>query len=83
MSLGLDLGVSHHHPVLRPCLDWTERRDHLAGPLGDRLTRHLPVRDLLRRRTGSRAVVLTAAGAALLTPAIGSDPTVADAPECC
>jgi DNA-binding transcriptional ArsR family regulator len=50
-----------------PCLDWSERRDHLAGQLADELYLHLSARGWLRRGTG-RAVALTRAGERELLP---------------
>ena len=40
----------------RGCLDWTERRLHLGGPLGVSLTDTLLDAGWLRRRAGSRAL---------------------------
>ena len=48
-------------PAGKSCLDWTERRSHLGGPLGALLTQHLFGRGWLVRRTGSRAVRVTVA----------------------
>ncbi|AOU97701.1 transcriptional regulator [Acidihalobacter yilgarnensis] len=48
--------------IARQCLDWTERRHHLAGPLGIELLNILCVNGWLRRSKSSRAVSLTAAG---------------------
>jgi hypothetical protein len=49
-------------PLLRPCMDWTERRHHLAGGLGAALAAELKDRDWLRRQDGSRIVTVTPAG---------------------
>jgi DNA-binding transcriptional ArsR family regulator len=46
----------------RNCVDWTERRFHLAGPLGSRLAQCLFDARWLKRRCDSRALVLGAAG---------------------
>jgi len=40
----------------RGCLDWTERRLHLGGPLGVSLTEVMLEAGWLRRRSGSRAL---------------------------
>lgn len=48
----------------RMCLDWTQRRWHLAGALGARLAQALFDADWLRRRRGTRALLVTARGAA-------------------
>jgi DNA-binding transcriptional ArsR family regulator len=51
-----------------PCLDWSERRDHLAGSLAAALLDHCLERRWLRRTPGSRAVALTPAGTKSLAP---------------
>ena len=58
LSAGEDLDRLH----AKPCLDWTERRQHLAGPLANCLTqRMLEQRWLLRSREG-RVVLPTPEG---------------------
>lgn len=49
-------------PVTRRCLDWTERRTHLGGWLGDELCREFVDRAWVMRRPNSRALKLTQAG---------------------
>lgn len=49
-------------PLLRCCVDWTERREHLGGALGAALAGHLLERDWLRRERGTRTVSVTTAG---------------------
>jgi DNA-binding transcriptional ArsR family regulator len=48
--------------VARRCLDWTERRHHLAGPLGAALMARLIELGWLRRDGASRAVSVTQIG---------------------
>jgi DNA-binding transcriptional ArsR family regulator len=61
-SFGLDLDeVRRHRPAIRYCLDWSEQRHHLAGPLGTALTDRLFELDWIRRGHG-RVVRLTEAG---------------------
>ena len=62
--LGLDAAALHEgrRPFLRPCLDWTERRPHLAGMLGQALAGHLLDLDWVRRSSQSRALVITPSG---------------------
>ncbi len=48
--------------LCRPCLDWSERRPHLAGALGAALCRLSFERGWIRRIEGSRAVAVTPAG---------------------
>jgi len=50
------------------CLDWSERRDHLAGSLATALLAHALSHDWLRRVPASRALTLTPTGAAALAP---------------
>lgn len=38
-GLGIDVLAPSRQPLLRPCLDWTERRPHLAGRLATRCAR--------------------------------------------
>lgn len=47
---------------LRPCLDWTERRYHIAGALGAALLDLMLADDWIRRTHQSRAIVVTARG---------------------
>jgi DNA-binding transcriptional ArsR family regulator len=48
--------------VCRLCLDWTERRPHLAGALGAALTRRFFDLGWMQRTTRSHAVVVTPLG---------------------
>jgi hypothetical protein len=54
----------------RRCLDWSERRDHLAGALGAALFTTWTARGWIARQADSRAVRLTPLGVAQL-PAWG------------
>ena len=49
------------------CLDWSERRDHLAGQLADEIYQHFTTVGWVRRATG-RAVEVTPAGQQELLP---------------
>ena len=53
------------------CLDWTERRDHLAGPLGIGLTKGLLELGWVRRRQGTRALRVSVEGARGFREAFG------------
>lgn len=46
----------------RTCVDWTERRFHLSGPLGSYLARRMLDGRWLLRRSGTRAVGVSARG---------------------
>ena len=49
-----------------PCLDWSERRDHLAGRFATELLEHGLAQGWLRRVADSRALRLTPAGSTAL-----------------
>ncbi len=63
-NFGIDMPAlrASRRPVVRACLDWSERRDHLAGAVGTALLQTLLVRRWLVRVTGTRAVRLTLRG---------------------
>ena len=67
-GLGLDPDASakSRRAALRPCLDWSERRPHLAGHLAAALACQCFEMDWVRRRKDSRAVILTEEGRAVL-----------------
>lgn len=46
----------------RTCVDWTERRFHLSGALGTLLAQRLFDNGWLRRRSNTRALVISAVG---------------------
>jgi DNA-binding transcriptional ArsR family regulator len=66
-GLGLALPATTARRFAYPCLDWSERRDHLAGQLADHLFQQFLQAGWLRRGEG-RAVALTAAGERGLLP---------------
>ena len=49
-------------PLCKLCLDWSERRPHLAGKLGAALCHHCVDSGWIRRRAGSRALDITPKG---------------------
>jgi DNA-binding transcriptional ArsR family regulator len=55
------------------CLDWSERRDHLAGQLADEMYQHFTKSGWLRRADG-RAVEVTALGQQALLPLLNAKP---------
>jgi DNA-binding transcriptional ArsR family regulator len=48
--------------LCRPCLDWSERRPHLAGAVGAALCSQCFAKGWIRRINGTRAVAITPAG---------------------
>jgi len=57
-QLGLDLNAlpSPRTPLCRDCLDWSDRRSHLAGRLGRGLLAHFETLGWVRRVPGSRII---------------------------
>jgi len=55
----------------RPCLDWSERRYHLAGHVGAEICRRCLELGWVQRRRDTRALRLTPAGAAGLAETFG------------
>lgn len=53
-------------PALRACMDWSERRCHLAGQLGMAVLQAMHTQNLVRQRAGSRVLTVTAQGEAVL-----------------
>jgi hypothetical protein len=60
-------------PLLRSCLDWSERRYHLAGSVGAALTSSLLTRHWIITREASRIVTVTKAGEEGLREWLGVD----------
>jgi DNA-binding transcriptional ArsR family regulator len=61
-------------PLARGCLDWTERREHVAGIAGARICRTFLDRGWTARIGTGRAIRVTPAGAEALTGLFGPDP---------
>ncbi len=71
-GLGLQPGApSPRRRFAYPCLDWSERRDHLAGQLADEIYLHFTARQWVQRGSG-RAVALTEAGRRELLPLLAA-----------
>jgi len=70
---GISLGPleAGRRPLLRACLDWTERREHLGGALGAALASLFLERDWLRRERGTRALLVTREGRGELQRRLG------------
>ncbi len=62
--IGLDLAplAASRRPFCKSCLDWSERRSHLAGTLGKALLDHFIQQGWARRSGDSRAVIFTPDG---------------------
>lgn len=55
-------GPRSTRPLCRPCLDWSERRPHVAGKLGKAICTFFFKDNLVRRIKDTRAVEVTAKG---------------------
>jgi DNA-binding transcriptional ArsR family regulator len=62
-GIGLSLASASTRRVFcRPCLDWSERRPHLAGQIGATVLRHALDRGWVQRVKDSRALTITPSG---------------------
>jgi DNA-binding transcriptional ArsR family regulator len=65
--------------LCRPCMDWSERRHHLAGTLGAALFARVCAAGWAKRATGSRVVAFTAAGERAFVALLNTSGGVEDA----
>jgi DNA-binding transcriptional ArsR family regulator len=70
-ALGIDLTDDATSRYCRPCLDWSERRPHLAGRVGRALYAGLLRQDWVRAPAKGRAVAVTPIGRAMLAQHFG------------
>ncbi len=72
-SWGIDVGAleSTRRPMVRTCIDWTERRPHLAGALGAAIVDRFLETGWIRRRRDDRAVSVTPLGQRRLREELG------------
>jgi DNA-binding transcriptional ArsR family regulator len=68
---GLDLAAKTRRAYCRPCLDWSERRPHIAGAVGAGLAAHCLALGWIQRQRDTRAVNITAKGRAGLRETFG------------
>ncbi|MGW2254244.1 ArsR/SmtB family transcription factor [Kitasatospora sp. NPDC001660] len=61
-EIGVALPTRSRRPLVRACLDWTERRPHLAGAVGAALCEHALADGWLTRIGTTRALAVTDAG---------------------
>jgi DNA-binding transcriptional ArsR family regulator len=67
-----DAASSRRRSFCRPCMDWSERRYHLAGSLGAALLSRLYEQGWARRDGSSRAVLFTSNGERRFRELIGA-----------
>jgi DNA-binding transcriptional ArsR family regulator len=75
-QLDIDVGALRtlRRPLTRVCIDWSERRPHLAGALGAAIASGFLDRRWLERRPGMRAVAVTPRGRRALAEWPGVEP---------
>jgi DNA-binding transcriptional ArsR family regulator len=63
-NLGIDIDIlkQQRRLFVKPCLDWSERRYHMAGSLAASLLDKMLSSDWIRRTKNSRAVIITGKG---------------------
>ena len=61
-DFGIDLRPTGRRAFCRPCLDWSERRPHLAGQVGAALAARCFELGWVRRIPGTRALAVPSAG---------------------
>jgi DNA-binding transcriptional ArsR family regulator len=61
-AVGIEVVPRRAQVPARRCLDWTERRPHVAGPVGTALAKVALDRGWVRRLRGTRAVAVTPLG---------------------
>jgi DNA-binding transcriptional ArsR family regulator len=63
LGIDLDAGSKRKGRMLcRPCLDWSERRPHLAGAIGAALCKHCLTQGWIKHVDGTRALTITVKG---------------------
>jgi hypothetical protein len=74
-GMGVDLHTAERRKRIfcRPCLDWTERRPHLAGSVGAAIADRCFELGWIARAPDSRAVSITRAGRQGLMEVFGID----------
>jgi hypothetical protein len=75
-GLGLGKRAGLRRPFCRPCLDWSERRPHLAGALGAALAARCFELDWISRGRDTRAVLVTPSGRRGFSETFGIDPPI-------
>jgi DNA-binding transcriptional ArsR family regulator len=76
-DLGIAVPAGSRRPPVRSCLDWTERRPHLAGSVGAAICAHAFDSGWIRRIGSGRAVAVTEDGSRALMSELGLSPEAA------
>jgi len=70
LGIDADANAASRRPLCRTCMDWGERRHHLAGSLGAALLSQILARGWARRAKDSRVVAFTPPGELAFTQLI-------------
>jgi DNA-binding transcriptional ArsR family regulator len=73
LDIDLELLACQRRPLVRACLDWSEREPHVAGALGAAITLRLFELGCIERRKRTRAVAVTDRGRDFLRHWLGID----------
>ena len=71
-TLGITPPAQTTSRLAYPCMDWSERKDHMAGSLAKALLAHYLHRNWLRANTESRALSITKLGEQELLPLLAA-----------
>lgn len=63
--------LKQKRPFARPCLDWSERRPHLAGSLAKSILNKMIAEDWMRKIKDSRTLLITSKGQSNLYDLLG------------
>ncbi|WP_331759860.1 winged helix-turn-helix domain-containing protein (plasmid) [Streptomyces sp. NBC_01525] len=74
-GIGITVPTGSRRPPVRACLDWTERRPHLAGAVGAALCTHALTTGWMTRVGTTRALLVTPAGREAWHDHLGLPPT--------
>ncbi|MFE3942587.1 ArsR/SmtB family transcription factor [Streptomyces sp. NPDC059118] len=74
-EVGITMPTGSRRPLVRACLDWTERRPHLAGAVGAALCSHALATGWVTRIGTTRALAVTATGRRAWHDHLGLPPT--------
>jgi DNA-binding transcriptional ArsR family regulator len=72
-SLGLAPAADNRRPIVRSCLDWSERRSHLAGWLGTAILTEMERCRAVSRSFETRSLKVTGKGSAIFKRHFGLD----------
>ncbi|UPK75397.1 ArsR family transcriptional regulator [Nocardioidaceae bacterium SCSIO 66511] len=78
VTIGFSADPQIRRPDVRGCLDWTQRRPHLAGRLGATVLAYLEDQRWVSRSRSDRSLKVSDAGRAAIADLFGIDPAALD-----